>query len=76
LWADPVVGVGGGTGLAGDVMLGISGKPYDTLEEVIGLRGPRGDNNDHNTDPTRRPLDGSLREWGVGYEQVGAKGGP
>ncbi len=39
----------------GDKLLSITGKPYDTLEEVIGLRG-------ENT--------GSLKEFGVKYEQV------
>lgn len=40
----------------GDVILSITGKPYDTLEQVIGM------GND--------PSDGSLAEWGVGYKQV------
>lgn len=40
----------------GDVILSITGKPYDTLEQVIGLG--------------KEPSDGSLAEWGVGYEQV------
>ncbi len=38
----------------GDEMLSISGKPYDTLEEVIGIR----------------PCSGSLKEYGVSYSQV------
>lgn len=38
----------------GDKMLYISGKPYDTLEEVIGIR----------------PSKGSLAEYGVTYGQV------
>ena len=38
----------------GDEMLSISGKPYDTLEEVIGIR----------------PSCGSLAEYGVTYAQV------
>ena len=38
----------------GDEMLSISGKPYDTLEEVIGIR----------------PSRGSLAEYGVTYRQV------
>jgi cystathionine beta-lyase family protein involved in aluminum resistance len=38
----------------GDQMLSISGKPYDTLEEVIGIR----------------PSCGSLAEYGVSYGQV------
>ena len=38
----------------GDELLSISGKPYDTLEEVIGIR----------------PSRGSLAEYGVTYSQV------
>ena len=38
----------------GDELLSISGKPYDTLEEVIGIR----------------PARGSLAEYGVTYRQV------
>lgn len=38
----------------GDELLSISGKPYDTLEEVIGIR----------------PSKGSLAEYGVTYAQV------
>ncbi|MCD8248747.1 MAG: methionine gamma-lyase family protein [Lachnospiraceae bacterium] len=38
----------------GDELLAISGKPYDTLEEVIGIR----------------PGNGSLKEYGVTYCQV------
>ena len=38
----------------GDALLSISGKPYDTLEEVIGIR----------------PSAGSLAEYGVKYRQV------
>ncbi|MDO5702447.1 MAG: methionine gamma-lyase family protein [Lachnospiraceae bacterium] len=38
----------------GDELLSISGKPYDTLEEVIGIR----------------PSPGSLREFGITYRQV------
>ncbi|WMJ83124.1 aminotransferase class I/II-fold pyridoxal phosphate-dependent enzyme [Oscillospiraceae bacterium LTW-04] len=41
----------------GDVMLSLTGKPYDTLEEVIGIR-------DNGRD------EGSLRDFGVHYEQV------
>ncbi len=40
----------------GDVMYSVAGKPYDTLEEVIGLTG--------------NPGDGSLRDFGVSYEQT------
>lgn len=39
----------------GDTLLAVTGKPYDTLEEVIGISG--GGN-------------GSLKEFGVNYEQV------
>ncbi len=38
----------------GDELLSISGKPYDTLEEVIGIR----------------PSKGSLMEYGITYNQV------
>lgn len=41
----------------GDEMIYISGKPYDTLEEVIGIR----------------PSAGSLAEYGVAYGQVDLK---
>ncbi|MBQ8824716.1 MAG: methionine gamma-lyase family protein [Ruminococcus sp.] len=41
---------------SGDTLLSITGKPYDTLEEVIGLSGEEGS--------------GSLKEFGVKYEQV------
>ena len=40
----------------GDIMLSIAGKPYDTLEEVIGISGNKGD--------------GSLADFGVEYKQV------
>ena len=43
----------------GDELLSISGKPYDTLEEVIGIR----------------PSRGSLAEFGVTYRQVELIGG-
>lgn len=39
----------------GDELLFISGKPYDTLEEVIGVRGS---------------APGSLKEMGISYQQV------
>lgn len=39
----------------GDELLSITGKPYDTLEEVIGIRGQDG---------------GSLKEFGISYRQV------
>lgn len=38
-----------------DVLLSVTGKPYDTLEEVIGIRGGG---------------TGSLRDFGIRYEQV------
>ena len=38
----------------GDELLSIAGKPYDTLEEVIGIR----------------PSTGSLAEYGITYKQV------
>jgi len=41
----------------GDEMISISGKPYDTLEEVIGIR----------------PSRGSLQEYGITYKQVELK---
>ncbi|MBP1573013.1 MAG: methionine gamma-lyase family protein [Oscillospiraceae bacterium] len=41
---------------AGDTMLAATGKPYDTLEEIIGIRGTKGN--------------GSLIDFGVIYEQA------
>ena len=40
----------------GDTLLSITGRPYDTLEEVIGIRGEEGI--------------GSLKDYGVSYAQV------
>ena len=40
----------------GDELLAVAGKPYDTMEEVIGLRGT--------------PGHGSLKEWGVSYREL------
>ncbi len=40
----------------GDVMLSAAGRPYDTLEEVIGLAG--------------EPGGGSLKEFGIGYDEA------
>ena len=40
--------------LPGDELLSVSGKPYDTLEEVIGIRDSAG----------------SLKEYGISYSQV------
>jgi cystathionine beta-lyase family protein involved in aluminum resistance len=45
-----------GTLRPGDELLALAGHPYDTLEEVIGLRGRTGD--------------GSLRELGVSYREL------
>ncbi len=45
----------------GDVMISAAGKPYDTLEEVIGIAGDTGN--------------GSLRDFGIGYEQIELKDG-
>lgn len=43
----------------GDLMLAVTGKPYDTLDEVIGLAGNDGD--------------GSLKDYGIGYRQIDLK---
>ena len=40
----------------GDTLLAVTGKPYDTLEEVIGISGEKGN--------------GSLMDFGVSYQQV------
>lgn len=40
---------------AGDTIVSITGKPYDTMEEVIGIRGEG---------------NGSLKDFGVNYKQV------
>ena len=40
----------------GEAILSATGKPYDTLEEVVGIAG--------------EPGNGSLRDFGVGYRQV------
>ena len=40
----------------GDILLSVTGKPYDTLEEVIGIRGEEGT--------------GSLKDFGVSYSQI------
>ena len=44
---------------SGDVMAACTGKPYDTLEEVIGIRGEKGN--------------GSLTDFGVKYVQADLK---
>lgn len=43
----------------GDIMLSVAGKPYDTLEEVIGIAGDAGN--------------GSLKDFGVEYRQIELK---
>lgn len=43
----------------GDIMLSVAGKPYDTLEEVIGIVGDGGN--------------GSLKDFGVDYRQIELK---
>ncbi len=43
----------------GDVVVSLTGKPYDTMEEVIGIRGEG---------------NGSLRDFGVGYRELALKG--
>ena len=45
----------------GEALLSAAGKPYDTLEEVIGIAGEAGS--------------GSLKDFGVGYKQVELKNG-
>lgn len=40
----------------GDAMLSVTGRPYDTMEEIIGLRG--------------EPGKGSLRDFGINYIQA------
>lgn len=44
----------------GDVLLSVTGKPYDTLEEVIGIRGEAGN--------------GSLADFGVKYDEISFDG--
>lgn len=43
-----------------DEILCISGKPYDTLEEVLGLRSNSQCGNNK----------GSLKDWGIGYQEI------
>ena len=45
----------------GDIMISVAGKPYDTLEEVIGIVG--------------EPGNGSLRDFGIDFEQIDLKDG-
>lgn len=42
----------------GDTLLSVTGRPYDTLSEVIGIEGAS---------------TGSLREWGVSYKEIPLK---
>jgi cystathionine beta-lyase family protein involved in aluminum resistance len=44
----------------GDTLLSVTGKPYDTLEEVVGIAGDEGN--------------GSLKDYGVSYEQIELQG--
>lgn len=44
---------------SGDTLLSVTGSPYDTLEEVIGISG--------------EPGNGSLKDYGIKYEQVDLK---
>lgn len=44
----------------GNKLLGVSGKPYDTLEEVIGLRPASNTGN----------YAGSLKDWGITYDEI------
>lgn len=45
----------------GDTLLAVTGKPYDTLDQVIGISGKKGD--------------GSLADFGVKYDVIELKGG-
>lgn len=44
----------------GDILLSLTGSPYDTMEEVIGIR----------ESDSKGISKGSLKDWGVKYEQV------
>ena len=50
----------------GEKMLCVSGPPYDTLEEVIGIRGSNDGSNDGNEENNV----GSLAEWGISYDEI------
>lgn len=50
----------------GDTMLAVSGHPYDTLEEVIGLRDSSQTGN----------LAGSMKDWGINYEEIPLQDNP
>lgn len=43
----------------GDTLIAATGRPYDTLEEVIGIRGEQGN--------------GSLKDFGINYKEVALK---
>ena len=45
----------------GDTLVAVTGKPYDTLEETIGIRGEAGT--------------GSLKDFGINYKEVPLKNG-
>lgn len=45
----------------GDTLLAVTGKPYDTLEEVIGIAGEDGN--------------GSLKDFGISYDQIDLNNG-
>jgi len=45
----------------GDTLMSAAGKPYDTLEEIIGIQGEGGT--------------GSLKDYGISYKQVELSGG-
>lgn len=45
----------------GDTLLAVTGKPYDTLEEVIGIAGKKGN--------------GSLKDFGIEYKEIDLKDG-
>lgn len=45
----------------GDTLVAVTGKPYDTLEETIGIRGEQGV--------------GSLKDFGINYKEVPLKNG-
>lgn len=47
----------------GDELLSVVGAPYDTLEEVIGVRNV-------DSEDTSNPLQGSLRDFGVSYRKL------
>ncbi|CAB1111750.1 unnamed protein product [Ectocarpus sp. CCAP 1310/34] len=54
----------------GDAMLACSGRPYDTLDEVIGTRKPMNDEYADASDPLPEGLIGNLKEFHVSYTEV------